>query len=65
MQQAMTTSSVARLLGISEASVRTLERDGRLPAVRTESGLRIFSREAVEKFAEARAGRHGQRRRGQ
>jgi excisionase family DNA binding protein len=51
----MTTSEAARLLRISESSVRALERAGRLPAQRTESGQRIFSRADVERVAAQRA----------
>jgi DNA-binding transcriptional MerR regulator len=47
----MTTNTVARLLRRSADSVRRYEREGRLPAVRTESGIRLFDPIAVERLA--------------
>lgn len=48
------TSDVARLLGVVPATVRLWERSGRLKAARTERGVRLFSRDEVERFALAR-----------
>jgi len=53
----LTTKDVARRLDLSEDRVRELERSGQLPATRTRSGLRLWTTEDVERFAEERAGR--------
>jgi excisionase family DNA binding protein len=45
------TSEVARLLNISSDMVRLLARLGRLPAVRTERGVRLFNRGDVVALA--------------
>lgn len=50
----MTTAEVARLAGVSEPTVRWWERTGKLMAERTGSGLRLFTRVAVEKFLRER-----------
>ncbi len=44
------TSEVARLLHLSESGVRKWEREGRLKAIRTATGQRLFRREDVEKL---------------
>lgn len=54
-EELLTTSDVARLLRISEASVRNMERDGRLPALKTAGGQRIFKTGDVQRAAEKRA----------
>jgi DNA-binding transcriptional MerR regulator len=58
MQQAtsapLLTSEVAQILGISEASVRLWERLGRLHAVKSARGVRIFERAEVEQLARER-----------
>jgi hypothetical protein len=51
------TNDVARFLKTSAESVRKWERLGRLRALRTEQGVRIFHREDVERFARERAAR--------
>lgn len=51
----ITTSVVARLLGVSESGVRLLERSGRLPATKTSTGIRIFAKADVERYAAQRA----------
>ena len=50
----LTTGDAARLIGVSADAVRLWERDGRLPATRTQSGVRLFIREDVEAFAQRR-----------
>ncbi len=50
------TSAAARLARASEAAVRAAERSGKLPAVKTESGVRLFSRQDVERWAQERRG---------
>lgn len=44
------TSEVARVLSIGESTVRQWESEGRLRAVRTVTGQRLFRREDVEKL---------------
>jgi excisionase family DNA binding protein len=51
---ALLTSAVARILGVSADRVRMLERDGQLPAQRTEGGVRLFSRADVMRLKAAR-----------
>ena len=51
----LTTGEVARLLGLSPDMVRVLDKTRRLPAVKTERGLRLWVRSDVEEFARARA----------
>ena len=62
----LTTSGTARLLELSSESVRAYERAGKLPATRTESGMRLFRRADVERLAAARRirgqGKAGQNR---
>jgi DNA-binding transcriptional MerR regulator len=48
----MTTGAVARCLRKSEQTVRRWERDGRLRAERTETGLRLFDPIAVAELAQ-------------
>jgi DNA-binding transcriptional MerR regulator len=45
-----TVSSAARALGVSEDTVRLGEKQGRLVATRTESGLRVFTRAALDAY---------------
>jgi excisionase family DNA binding protein len=51
------TSDVAKILECSTDNVRLLERTGRLHAEKTEGGVRLFQRDAVEQFARQRAHR--------
>jgi hypothetical protein len=48
----MTTGAVARCLRKSEQTVRRWERDGRLRAERTETGLRLFDPRLVAQLAQ-------------
>lgn len=48
-------SEAARVLNVSAETVRNLERAGRLPAVRTANGVRVFDRRQVEALARERA----------
>jgi excisionase family DNA binding protein len=48
------TSEVAQILQVSEATVRLWEQHGRLSAVKTERGVRIFNRCDVERLARER-----------
>jgi len=58
------TRSVAKRLDLSEDRVRQLANSGALPSTRTETGVRLFSAEAVEQFIERRqqAGRRAAQR---
>ena len=60
----LTTSAAARILDLTSESVRQYERQGKLPAIRTESGMRLFQRADVERFAKARAARRAQATKG-
>jgi excisionase family DNA binding protein len=51
----LTPSDAARVLGLSPDSVRVLSDSGRLPAMRTVSGRRLFRRGDVDRLAEERA----------
>jgi excisionase family DNA binding protein len=53
-QDLLTTSDVARELDISESWIRRLTNLGRLPALRTSNGTRIFSGRDVNAFRVAR-----------
>jgi excisionase family DNA binding protein len=51
----LTPSDAARVLGLSPDSVRVLSDTGRLPAMRTISGRRLFRRGDVDRLAAERA----------
>jgi excisionase family DNA binding protein len=51
------TSDVARLLSVSSDTVRLWERLGRLPALKTAGGTRLFDRRDVEQLAREREAR--------
>lgn len=53
----MTVSAAARALGVMPDSIREYERRGRLKAVRTTTGIRLFHPAEVERFRNARAKR--------
>jgi excisionase family DNA binding protein len=48
------TGEAARLLGVSSEMVRVWERRGRLSAVKTAGGVRLFNRLDVENLAKER-----------
>jgi DNA-binding transcriptional MerR regulator len=48
------TSEVARILDVSPETVRLWERLGRLPALKTKHGVRLFDQRDVEQFARER-----------
>ena len=50
----LTVSDVARLLLVSESTVRAWEKQGRLQAIRTAGGIRLFSRERIETLRKAK-----------
>jgi excisionase family DNA binding protein len=51
MTEFLTTNDVAKILGKASATVLYHERLGKLRALRTAGGLRLFTREEVERFA--------------
>lgn len=55
MSELLIASEAAKLLNCTAANIRALERSGKLPALRTESGVRIFKREDVNRLASERA----------
>jgi len=59
--EAMTTAEVARALGISEKTARKWADAGRLPVQRTQTGLRIFSRHAIEAERQRRLAKQARR----
>jgi len=50
----LSATPASRLLGCSAESVRRYEREGMLPAIKLESGLRLFRQSDVLKFREKR-----------
>jgi len=48
------TSEVARILEVSSETVRVWERLGRLPALKTGRGVRLFDRRDVERLVRER-----------
>jgi len=58
--QLLTTSATARILDMTPDGVRALERRGKLRAMRTTTGQRLFARADVESVRDARTrGRRG------
>jgi excisionase family DNA binding protein len=56
MERFLTPAEAGRLLGLTAASVRRLERVGALPAAATtEGGIRLFRRAEVLTFGRQRA----------
>jgi excisionase family DNA binding protein len=51
MDQLLTTSDAARVLNRSVDRVRDYEREGRLAALKTRSGQRLFKASDVERLA--------------
>ena len=47
----LTATDASRILNRSAVAVRGYEKDGKLPAVRTASGVRLFKKSDVEAFA--------------
>jgi len=57
MNRLLTCADVARLLNVVPDTVRDLERQGRLKAIRTPGGMRLFREAEVHRFVEARKAR--------
>jgi DNA-binding transcriptional MerR regulator len=65
METFLTPADAGRLLGLTAASVRRLERDQQLKAAATtESGIRLFRRRDVASLVRRRARAQGVRRHG-
>jgi excisionase family DNA binding protein len=54
MAELLTVSETARALDVAAATIRDWADRGKLPAVRTSSGQRIFHRADVERLQEER-----------
>lgn len=54
MEPYFLSSEVARQLRISAQHVRSLEREGKLPAIRTAGGVRLFKPADVQRLKEQR-----------
>jgi excisionase family DNA binding protein len=65
MDDLLTPADAARILGVVPATVRQLAITGRLPALRTASGMRLFQRQDVERLAHDRATHRGRLNRDQ
>lgn len=52
MNDFLTTSDTARILNRAAATVLYYERMGRLKAIRTQNGIRLFERTDVERLAQ-------------
>ena len=50
------TGEAARVLDVSVDTIQLWERIGRLPAVKTTTGVRLFDRRDVERLARERSG---------
>jgi excisionase family DNA binding protein len=46
----LTTAPAAREIGVSAQTVIQWERDGKLPAIKTATGMRLFRREDIERL---------------
>ncbi len=55
----VTVSEVARILRVSEQTVRNLDRRGTLPASRLSNGTRIFERRVVDNLKASRENDRG------
>lgn len=53
-QTLIQTSEAARLCQVSTAMILLWERSGQLPALKTARGIRLFDRDTVARFAQAR-----------
>lgn len=55
----LTVADASRILRLVPATVRHLADSGKLPVMRTESGMRLFCRQDVERLAAARNAKGG------
>ena len=61
MSDLLTTGEAARVLEVSESTIRLWDRNGRLTARRTAGGQRVFDATVVQALAEARQRLHDRR----
>ena len=61
MTDLLTKTDAARILNLSPATVVLLEKQGKLSAQRTASGVRLFTRSDVEQLAAERKATAAQR----
>jgi len=61
MTDLLTKTDAARILNLSPATVVLLEKQGKLSAQRTASGVRLFTRSDVEQLAAERKAAAAQR----
>jgi len=54
----LTPSAAARLIGKSEGSVRIYAATGKLPCIRTSTGVRLFRQSDCEQFARKQGEKH-------
>jgi len=57
MSDLLSVSEAARILDVAASTIRNYEREGKLPARKTEGGVRLFERETIETFAAGRGKR--------
>jgi excisionase family DNA binding protein len=57
-QKFLTVTEAARVLDLSSDSVRRLEGEGKLAAIRVGKGQRLFSRSEVERLRDERAAKN-------
>ena len=50
----LTCNDAARVVGVSPDAIRLYEKAGKLAAIRTASGVRLFRKRDVERFARMR-----------
>lgn len=55
LSELLTSADVAKIAGVAPATVRWWEKSGKLKARKTTSGVRLFSRETVDRFVRRRA----------
>jgi excisionase family DNA binding protein len=59
MSEVLTVSEAARELKVAAETIRSWADRGRLPAMRTKSGQRIFQRADIERVRQERQAAHG------
>ena len=62
MNQFLLVGEVSHELRVCETTVRMLERSGRLPALRTKTGVRLFAAEDVRRLKAERSEKRTARR---
>jgi DNA-binding transcriptional MerR regulator len=54
MEKFLLASEAGRLAGYSAENIRVLERAGKLKALKTAGGVRLFAREDIDRLAQQR-----------